>query len=94
MKNENKKSEFKVVCELNQIPPHKRKLVMLSLLFLNEAGNRKDAIKLIRNQWVRKLYPLPRTFHRDYNSQKSVRSNYWRKINNAIDEYIIELPID
>ncbi|REE07865.1 hypothetical protein DFQ09_11059 [Winogradskyella pacifica] len=77
--------------EWHQIPSSKKKLVLLVLMYFNEAGNREDAIKLIRNRWVRKIYPLPRPNHNNYNSKKAIRSQYWRKLNSIIDEYIIEV---
>lgn len=74
------------------IPPTERKLLMFALKFYNEAGNHEDAIKLIRNRWVRKVYPLPRPNHHTYNSRKKCRSQYWLTINAVIRKYIIELP--
>jgi hypothetical protein len=92
MKKKSEKKQFTHVGELEHIPAHRRKLVMLALMFLNEAGDSEEAVKLMRNRWVRKLYPLPRPTDRNYNSQKAVRSSYWRKINYCIEQYIVEAP--
>ena len=77
--------------EWYQIPPNKKKLLMLILMYFNEAGNKTDAIKLIKNRWVRKIYPLPIPTNPNYNSRKSVRSQYWSKINEIIKDYVIEV---
>jgi len=89
-KENNEKTKYTHNCEWGQIPASKKKLVLLILMYMNEAGNYEDGIKLIRNRWVRKIYPLPRPFMANYNSQKATRSKYWRQLNDIMDEYIIE----
>lgn len=91
MKKKIEKKQFTHVGEWEQIPAHNRKMVMLALMFLNEAGDIAEATKLMRNRWVRKVYPLPRPTDKKYLSQKAVRSSYWRKINDCIEQYIIEV---
>jgi hypothetical protein len=91
MKKKSEKKQFTHVGEWEHIPAQSRKLVMLALMFLNEAGDSEEATKLMRNRWVRKLYPLPRPTDKNYNSQKAVRSSYWRQINYCIEQYIIEV---
>jgi len=92
MKKEKKeKKQFTHNCEWEQIPASKKKLVLLMIMLFNEAGNFEDGIKLIRNRWVRKIYPLPRPFMPNYNSQKATRSKYWRQLNSMMDEFIIEV---
>lgn len=85
------KKEFTHLGEWEEIPASSRKLVMLILMYFNEAGNKRDGITLVLNRWVRKLYPLPRTNSQYYNSRKSVRSQYWKTVHSAIDKYIVEI---
>lgn len=91
MKKKKEKTKFTHVGEFEQIPASDRKLIMLILMYYNEAGSREEGKKLLRRRWVCKIYTLPRPTHHTYNSIKATRSAYWRRLNYIIDKYIVEV---
>ncbi|WP_027137361.1 hypothetical protein [Gaetbulibacter saemankumensis] len=92
MKNEKRnKKQFKVTDDYNQLTHSQRKNLLLVLYFINEAGDISNGKTLLKNRWLRKIYPLPRPNDPTYNTRKAVRSAYWVKLNSMIKNYIIEI---
>ena len=85
------KIQYTHTADWSQVTGVEKKTILTILLLFNEAGSYDGGMKLIKNKWVRKVYPLPIPTSPRYNSIKSVRSQYWCTIKRLIDLYIIEV---
>lgn len=84
------KTKYTHNSEWIELPGSEKKTLLMLLHYFNEGGSKDEALKLIKNKWVMKIYTLPHPQHPRYNSIKSIRSQYWSYIKKLINKYIIE----
>jgi len=79
--------------EMNNLNVNERKDALLLLYFLNTYNDDVTAFKAFKDLWIERIYKLPSTSDKSYQSVKKGRYSTLSRMKKIYQMYLVEAPI-